>query len=163
MGPVVVCERASFYVTLWGSASTQKDIELISDNPAFDAFVSEHRWAALTTLSSSGEPVTSMVAYARDGDSLVVSTPGGTFKRASIERNPNVNLCVITNQEPFNFVAIRGVAVIETDRLVENTRKVFANIVGTGFDEPEDLDGWLSSQARVIIRVTPQRVHGVIR
>lgn len=136
---------------------------MISDNPSFESFVSAHRWAVLTTLRRSGEPVSSMVAYAHDGDSLVVSTPGATFKRATIDLNPAVNLCVVSNQEPFNFVAIEGMANIESDELIANTKKVFANITGTGFDEPEDLPGWLASQQRVIIRVHPKRVSGVIR
>lgn len=132
----------------------------------FDRFVSAHRWAVLTTLretASGSEPVSSVIAYARDGDDLVVSTPGGTFKRRSIERNPRVNLCVIANAEPFNFVAIEGDARVQHDRLVEDTRRVFASIRDTGYQEPEDLAGWLERQRRVILRITPRRVYGVIR
>lgn len=136
---------------------------MISEKQVFEDFIDAHRWAVLTTLRRSGEPVSSMVAYARDGDSVVVSTPGATFKRATIERNPSVNLCIVSNGEPFNFVAIEGSATIETDDLVANTKKVFANITGTGFDEPADLPQWLASQRRVIIRVHAKRVSGVIR
>jgi PPOX class probable F420-dependent enzyme len=131
--------------------------------PEHDAFLSEHRWAVLTTLRDSGGPVSSVVAYARDGDDFVVSTPGGTFKRSSIERDPRVNLCVISNAEPFNFVALEGQASVERDDLVRRTRLVFANIEGTGYTEPPNLERWLEDQQRVILRIRPERVHAVIR
>ena len=35
-----------------------------------------------------------------DGDALVISTPGTTFKRASLDRDPRMTLCVISNAEP---------------------------------------------------------------
>lgn len=136
---------------------------MISDNEAFDQFISEYRWAVLTTLRQSGSPVSSVVAYARDGDELVVSTPGMTFKRKTLEKDSRVNLCVITNEEPFNFVSIEGDVTIEKEDLVRNTRLVFKNIQNTGFQEPEDFEGWLESQQRVILRLKPIRVYGVIR
>ena len=136
---------------------------MISDNETFDSFISDHRWAVLTTLRKNGQPVSSVVAYARDGDTLVISTPGGTFKRRSLARDPRATLCVITNQEPFNFVSVEGPVDIETDNLLEDTRKVFRNIADAGWQEPEDLNGWLRDQQRVILRLRPARVYGVIR
>ena len=136
---------------------------MISENEAFDTFITEHRWAVLTTLRRDGQPVSSVVAYARDGDCLVVSTPGGTFKRRSLARDPRATLCILTNQEPFNFVSVEGPMDIETDNLLADTRKVFRNIADAGWSEPEDLEGWLESQQRVILRMRPDRVYGVIR
>jgi len=52
---------------------------------------------------------------------------------------------------------------IEKEDLVRNTRLVFQNIENTGFQEPEDFEGWLESQQRVILRIKPTRVYGVIR
>ncbi len=136
---------------------------MIGNNSQWDDFITAHRWAVLTTLRSQGQPVSSVVAYARDGDQLVISTPGGTFKRASIAADQRVNLCVISNTEPFNFVAIEALAQVTQDNLVDDTKKVFANIADTAFTEPADLPAWLESQQRVILRLTPQRVYGVIR
>ena len=136
---------------------------MITDNAEQDQFITDNRWAVLTTLRQSGEPVSSVVAYARDGDTLVVSTPGGTFKRRSLDRDPRATLCILPNAEPFNFVSVEGRVAVETDNLVANTRLVFQNISDTGYQEPEDLEGWLSSQHRVILRLHPERVYGVIR
>ena len=87
---------------------------MISDNETFDAFISEYRWAVLTALRSNGNPVSSVVAYARDGDDLVVSTPGMTFKRKLLEADPRVNLCIINNEEPFNFGDVMIYSAIHT-------------------------------------------------
>jgi PPOX class probable F420-dependent enzyme len=136
---------------------------MIGTNNQFDQFITDHRWAVITTLRKNGHPSSSFVAYARDGDTLLVSTPGGTLKRKTLDHDPRVTICVTTNQEPFNFVSIEGTATIEHDDLVDNTRKVFQNIADTGWEEPADLAGWLHDQQRVIIRIHPDRVSGVIR
>ncbi len=136
---------------------------MISDNPQFEQFIDDYRWAVLTSVRQNGGPVSSVVAYARDGDDLVVSTPGMTFKRKSLEKNGQANLCIINNQEPFNFVSVEGEVTIQTDDLVRTTRLVFDNIQGTGFEEPEDFEHWLEAQQRVILRLKPGRVYGVIR
>ena len=136
---------------------------MISSESSWDEHISKCRWATLTTLRASGSPVSSVVAYARDQDELVVCTPQPTFKVKSIDRNPMVNLCVFNNAEPFNYVSIEGMAEIETSQLVRATRLVFQNIEGTGYEEPDDLEGWLKVDNRVILRIRPQRVFGMIR
>ena len=136
---------------------------MIGNDPRFDQFLTAHRWANLTCLRADGTPVNSLVAYAREGDTLVVSTPGGTFKRRAIARDARVNLCAFSDREPFNFVAVEGRAVIETGDIEQATRAVFANIAEHGYSLPPDLPGWLAAQARVIIRIHPVRVSGVIR
>ncbi len=128
----------------------------------FDAFISEHRWAVITTLRKDGSASSSLVAYAREGDTLVVSTPGDRLKARTLERDPRVALCVISNQEPFNYVTVEGRAEVERDAIEGPTRAVFANIADVGYELPQDLSGWLSSQGRVILRIHPERVHGVI-
>ncbi len=136
---------------------------MIGEKPDFDTFITEHRWAVLTTLRKSGHPSSSVVAYAREGDTLVVSTPGTTFKRASLDRDPRMTLCIISNAEPFNFVTVEGRVDVETAGIKEATRLVFANIADAGWREPDNLDEWLTTQQRVILRLHPQRVSGVIR
>ena len=135
---------------------------MISDNESFEQFINDHRWAVLTTMRGQG-PVSSVVAYAIEGDALVVSTPGMTFKAKSIARNPQVNLCIISNQEPFNFVAIEGDAQIQREDLEAPTALVFKNIEAVGYTLPENFSEWLTSQQRVILRVSAKRIHGVIR
>ncbi len=136
---------------------------MISDNEKYEHFINHHRWAVLTTLRQSGNPVSSVVAYAIDGNQLVISTPGMTFKRKTLEHDPRVNLTIISNEEPFNFVAIEGEATIQTNDIIAPTKSVFANISGSGYEEPENLAEWLKIQKRVIIRIDAKRITGVIR
>ena len=136
---------------------------MIGTNEQFDQFITDHRWAVITTLRSNGQASSSMVAYARDGDTIIVSTPGMTLKRKTLEADPCVTICMMTNNEPFNFVTVEGRATIEHDNLKENTLKVFDVLGDTGWQVPDDLDHWLESQQRVIIRIHPERVSGVIR
>ncbi len=136
---------------------------MISDNPVWDAFVTNHRWAVLTTLRKTGGPVSSVIAYAREGDELVVSTPGDRFKVTSIAADDRVNLCIISNAEPFNFVAIEGKAIIQRDNLVPATKAVFDAIQGTGYSQPADLAAWIAREKRVVLRIVPVRVSAVIR
>ena len=131
--------------------------------PKFEEFLRQHRWAVLTTLRAEGSPVSSVVAYACEGEEIVVSTPGATFKRQSIETDSRVNLCAISNQEPFNFVALEGRAIVQTTALEASTSRVFEAIQDVGYELPDPLDEWLVKQKRVILRITPSRVHGVIR
>jgi hypothetical protein len=80
-----------------------------------------------------------------------------------MERDPRVNLCVINNREPFNFVSIEGTVTIETERLEDSTRRVFENIEAVGYALPENLGQWLKASDRVILRIAPKHFHGVIR
>jgi PPOX class probable F420-dependent enzyme len=132
-------------------------------NEQEDAFVTAHRWAVITTLRQSGQPSSSVVAYARDGDELLISTPEGRLKTRTLLRDPRVTVCIISNAEPFNYVTVEGRATIQRDDLIEPTRAVFANIADTGYQQPADLGKWIVDDHRVIIRVSAERVHGVIR
>ena len=135
---------------------------MISNNPTYEKFIDDHRWAVITTLRKTGAPVSSVVAYARDSDKLVVSTPGSTFKRASLQKDPRVNLCIVSNSEPFNFVAIEGLAEISKKDLVRKTKLVFEKIPDM-YEEPNPLEKWLEEQDRVIIEISASRVSAVIR
>lgn len=128
-----------------------------------DRFIGKHRWATLTVLRKSGSPVSSIVAYAVDGDALVVSTPGSTFKRRAMEVDARVNLCIMSNEEPFDFVSIEATGEVLTENIAEATKKVFKNIEAVGYTLPDPLDDWLTQQSRVILRLTVHRRHAVLR
>lgn len=128
-----------------------------------DRFIGEHRWATLTVLRKNGSPVSSIVAYAVDGDALVVSTPGSTFKRRAMEADARVNLCIMSNEEPFDFVSLEATGEVLTENIAEATKKVFKNIEAVGYTLPDPLDDWLVEQSRVILRLTVHRRHAVLR
>ena len=103
------------------------------------------------------------MAYAVDGDALVVSTPGSTFKRRAMEADARVNLCIMSNEEPFDFVSLEATGEVLTENIAEATKKVFKNIEAVGYTLPDPLDDWLVQQSRVILRLTVHRRHAVLR
>ena len=82
---------------------------------------------------------------------------------SQLDRDPRATLCVVSNSEPFNFVSVEGRVAVETEDLLDGTRKVFAAIEDAGYAEPENLARWLEAQQRVLLRLHPERVTGVIR
>lgn len=131
--------------------------------PEFDAFVSDHRWAVVTTLRKDGSASSSMNAYARDGDDLVISTQAHRLKTRTLENDPRITVCVISNKEPFNFVSVEGRAQVQREDITEATKAVFRSLAAIGYPEPPNLEQWMKEQGRVILRVRPERVSGVIR
>ena len=135
----------------------------VATDQLIDRFIGKHRWATLTVLRKSGSPVSSIVAYAVDGDALVVSTPGSTFKRRAMEVDARVNLCIMSNEEPFDFVSLEATGEVLTENIADATKKVFKNIEAVGYTLPDPLDDWLNQQSRVILRLTVHRRHAVLR
>ena len=130
--------------------------------PELDKFISEQRWAVVTTLRGSGQPSSSVVAYAREADELVISTPGKTFKVRTLEQDPRVSVCVFDEAQHPSFVTLEGTVEIQREDVKDATQKVFENLAPTGFRPPDNLDAWLRDQERVILRMRSQRVSGVL-
>lgn len=131
--------------------------------PQFDEFITNHRWAVVATLRKDGSASSSINAYAREGDQLVISTQAHRLKVKTLEHDRRITVCVISNREPFNFVTVEGTCEIQRENIGEATRTVFRNLAPTGYQEPADIEQWMREQHRVILRVTPTRVSGVIR
>ena len=116
---------------------------MISDNPDYVAFIENNTWAILTALRSNGTPVSSAVMYARDGETLVVSTPGKTFKRKMLDKNHKANLCIIDHNDPPNFVAIESEVTVETENVLNGTQPVFDKMTTLGYPVPDNPGEWL--------------------
>src|SRR5688572_18351945 len=133
--------------------------------PDFDAFLTANRWAVVSTLRKSGQPSSTIVAYARDGDELIVSTMRAFAKVRMLDRDPRITVCAVSSHEPFNFVTVEGMGAVERNYvdILEPTRLIFRSLAAINYPEPADLPDWLEKQGRVILRIKPQRVYGVIR
>jgi PPOX class probable F420-dependent enzyme len=126
--------------------------------PQQDAFLRKNFWATLTTLRSDGTPSTTVVVFGTDGDDLLVSTRAKFLKAKMLARDPRATLTSLGGPPSWDFVTVEGVATIERDlqAIEEPTRRVFAAM---DRPPPDDLAGWLSSQGRVILRISPRRVY----
>jgi PPOX class probable F420-dependent enzyme len=129
----------------------------------FDRFISANRWCVVTSLRRDGTPASSLNAYARDGDQLLISTQAHRLKAKSLAHDPRITVCVINDAAPFSYVSVEGSCEVQREDILEATRTVLSGLAGSGYTEPADLPGWIAEQGRVILRVTPTRVSGVIR
>jgi len=131
--------------------------------PDQDAFVRSMKWAVVTSLRRDGSPTNSVVFYAVDGDDLIFSTTRDRLKAKTLARDPRAALCVLDEGAPYRFLSIEGTAVIEDEDIVPGHITVNRAMRGIpDWDPPAGYLETLRSQGRVIIRVTPERVSGVV-
>jgi PPOX class probable F420-dependent enzyme len=129
---------------------------------AQDDFVNSMKWASVTTLRKDGSPTSSIVFYAREGDTLIFSTTLSRLKAKTIANDPRVAFTVLDEGAPHRFLNIEGTATIISDDIVPGHIAINQVMRGAPFTPPEGFEERLRADGRVIIRVTPVRVSGVV-
>ena len=129
--------------------------------PEQDAFITENRWAVVTSMRADGTPTNSVIFYAREGDELIFSTTNDRLKAKTIRKNPRVALTVLDEGAPFRFVTVEGKATIQSEDIVPGHVAVNKAMRRQDFTPPEGYEAGLKSAGRVIIRLTAMRVSGV--
>jgi PPOX class probable F420-dependent enzyme len=124
-------------------------------------FLDAHRVGALATTAPDGTPRQSIVYYAREGDTLLVSTLTDRAKARDVRRTGWASLCVHGDEAPFPSAAFSGPAEILTEDIGGPTARVVQRVMGA--DEPPDpqTDDALASVGRVVLRITVERVTAV--
>ncbi len=132
--------------------------------PEQDALIRELRWAVVTTLRKDGTPSNSVIFYAVDGDELIFSTTKDRVKAKTLKRDPRVAVTVLDEGAPHRFVTIEGTArVVEDDIVPGHVLINRAMRKEPDWEPPEGYVAGLASAGRVLIRVTAERVSGVVR
>ncbi|HML97811.1 MAG TPA: PPOX class F420-dependent oxidoreductase [Tepidiformaceae bacterium] len=129
-----------------------------------DAFVRSMKACVVTTLRKDGSPATSVLFYAVDGDELLLSTTKDRLKAQTLRRDPRIVVTVLDEGAPYQYVSVEGTARLEDDDLV--AAHTLINRAMRGAPEwapPEGFEARLKGEGRVVIRVTPGRVSGVVR
>lgn len=129
--------------------------------PEQDAFITENRWAVVTSLRADGTPTNSVIFYAREGDELLFSTTESRLKTKTIRKNPNVAITILDEGAPFRFVTVEGKATIQTEDIVPGHVAVNKAMRREEFSPPEGYEAGLKSAGRVLIRLKASRVSGV--
>ena len=82
--------------------------------PSALAEMADQRFVSLTTFRRSGDPVATPVWIARDGDALVVTTPGESGKVKRLRRDPRVELrpCGRSGKVADDAVPVAGMAEV---------------------------------------------------
>ena len=131
--------------------------------PEQDAFVRAMKAAIVTSLRKDGSPATSLIFYAVEGDELIFSTTIDRLKAKTLKRDPRAVLTVIDDGAPYRYVSIEGPAtVVEGDVVPEHITINRAMRNDPAWLPPEGYAETLRKQGRVVIRVRPGRVSGIV-
>ncbi len=111
----------------------------------------------VATINRDGSPQVTPTWVDTDGKFVFVNTAVGRVKQKNLKRNPNVALAITDQNNPYDFVQIRG--------------KVVEQITGKGADDHIDKmakkytgkDKYANrrqGEQRVILKIEPKRVSG---
>jgi PPOX class probable F420-dependent enzyme len=132
-------------------------------NAEQDAFASQMREAIVTTLRRDGSPTSSLVAYCRDGDEIVFSTTRDRLKAKTVANDPRVVVAILDGEGKGRFLSVEGNGVVQRDDLVEGHIALNRHMRGDpAWQPPEGFAGRLERDGRVLIRITPVRVSGMV-
>jgi PPOX class probable F420-dependent enzyme len=122
------------------------------------SFLGGHRWAVLATGRADGSPQQAMVGYTLDREGRVlVSTQRTTAKWRNAARRPKVALAVPDGRV---HLVVYGMAeeIVDDPERAELSADVLAVVRGPNRPDPSEIIGWLDSQQRGVLRITPQKV-----
>lgn len=129
-----------------------------------DAFIREHRFAVVTTLRKDGSPSNSAVFVAIDGDDITFSTTEDRLKTRTIENDPRVAVTLADGAPPFRYLTIEGSGSIQRDNIVPAHVELNRSMRGDpNWEAPENFEEMLKQQGRLVVRVKPERVSGILQ
>lgn len=122
--------------------------------------LADHRFLSLTTFRKSGEPVSTAVWIARDGDDLIVTTPkeSGKVKRLRNSDRVEMRQCGRSGAVKADAVAVEGRATIVDD---DASRTLLTRVFGAKYGLEYRIFmfierlGKSGNTDRVLLRITP--------
>jgi PPOX class probable F420-dependent enzyme len=124
------------------------------------AFLQANRFCVVAYNRKSGPPAVSPVYYVMDGEDLLISTQANRAKGRVLARNPEVSVCVLTENEPMpRYLTLYGRATLESEGAVDLTMRVGEKMTGAPLPESARpaLETRARSEQRVVLRITPDR------
>ncbi len=121
---------------------TEKQAQLLLDK----------NFGALATLKPDGSPQVTPVWVDWDGEYVILNTLRARSKPGQVERDPRVELVVVSGDNPYQHVRISGRAEVTTDGAEEHIDKLAQKYLGEAVYPRQPGD------ERVILRFKPDRV-----
>ena len=116
-------------------------------------YLAAHHWAALATGRKDGSPQMSMIGYAWDGQSIIVSFRRYSAKHHNISRQARVALLVPDGRRALTVYG--DAEVLEDDpRRVDAFSKMLASF-GAPAASHDELARQMDEEARVVVRIAP--------
>ena len=111
-------------------------------------------FATVATVMPNGSPEATVVWIETDGTYIYFNTAMHRLKARNLQRDPRVAITVIDCEHPYDDVlAIRGTAELILEGANEHIDKL------SRMYEDKPFGDWRPGQTRVIVKVTPERIH----
>jgi PPOX class probable F420-dependent enzyme len=111
----------------------------------------------VATINRDGSPQVTPTWVDTDGKFVLVNTAVGRVKQKNVKRNPNVALAITDQNDPYDFVQIRGKVVEQirgkiADDHIDKLAKKY-----TGKDKYANRR---PGEQRILLKIEPRRVSG---
>ena len=122
------------------------------------AFVNEHKRVVIATLRSDGTPALSPVSAVVDDDGyVVVSTRETAMKAKNLERDPRVELCVLSDTFFGDWIQLDGTAeIVRLPDALELLVEYYRAVAGEHSDW-DDYRSAMQRERRVLVRIHVER------
>jgi PPOX class probable F420-dependent enzyme len=131
-----------------------RDMASLTD-PAVAALLDKPNHAVLSTLNKDGSVHTTMVWLNVEGDQVALNSESGRHWPANVERDGRVTLTLLNQQDPYEYVEIKGSAVATTDGAEEHIDTLAQKYIN------QETYPWRTDKPRVKFHVTPTRIRYV--
>jgi PPOX class probable F420-dependent enzyme len=107
-------------------------------------------YAVVATVGADGSPQTTIVWVDEEDGRPVFNTTNKRAKGRNLRRDPHVSILVWDRDNPYRYVEVEGIAELEDDVGTRNMHAMSRKYTGKDWHTPVD---------RLIVRVTPRRIH----
>lgn len=126
--------------------------------PAHYADILEKKgFAHWATIGPSGEPQSSPVWYAWDGERLLVSQTKSRQKYKNVERHPEVAVSITDPENPYRYLEIRG----RVESLDDDGGNAFIDSLAQKYLDQEHYPWHQPGDQRVVVAIRPQRTSAM--
>lgn len=121
-------------------------------------FLRSHRLCVVSYARRSGPPAMTPVYYVMEGDDILISTTRSRAKAKVLQRNSEVSVCVLGEQQPFPYLTVYGTGSIEADGAADLMRRVGEKIGGNPIPDAAmpAIEKRAQDEGRVVMRVRPR-------
>ena len=111
--------------------------------------------ATVVTLMPDGQPQALLTWVDSDGEHVLVNTEPQRQRARNIRRDPRITVLIHSADDPLDWSEVRGrvVDVVNGTEAREHIDKLSRMYEGKAFED------WRPDQTRVIVKVTPERIH----
>jgi PPOX class probable F420-dependent enzyme len=125
-------------------------------NPAQRALVEAPNFAHFVTLMKDGSPQVTPVWVDCDDTHILVNTAEGRQKPTNLARDNRVALSILDQENPYNYIQIRGKVVeVTRDGAWDHINKMARKYRGPDAQYPKR-----EGEVRIIVKIDPEHIEG---